>query len=197
MTLSTSMAARQGPIAMAGHQICLQVWLAISLLNDALALAGQALLAGVYSQGNYKQAHVVIDRVLQMGLITGIALAITMFLGFGSFSALFTTDSAVLEIAQSGILFVTVSQPVNALAFVFDGLYYGLSDFAYSAYSMALVALLSSLFLLVIAPDFGLAGVWAGLLLFMFLRVLAGFWRLRSKNSPWEIVRMKTEDMGK
>ncbi|RZR73115.1 hypothetical protein BHM03_00020341 [Ensete ventricosum] len=41
MTISTSMAAREGPVAMAGHQICLQVWLAVSLLNDALALAGQ------------------------------------------------------------------------------------------------------------------------------------------------------------
>lgn len=41
MTLATSMAAREGSIAMAGHQICLQVWLAVSLLTDALALAGQ------------------------------------------------------------------------------------------------------------------------------------------------------------
>lgn len=43
-TLSTSMAAREGPIRMAGHQIVFQVWLAISLLNDALALAGQVLV---------------------------------------------------------------------------------------------------------------------------------------------------------
>lgn len=41
MTLATSVAARRGPIPMAGHQICLQVWLSISLLTDALALAGQ------------------------------------------------------------------------------------------------------------------------------------------------------------
>lgn len=40
-TLATSMAAREGPIEMAGHQICFQVWLALSLLNDGLALAGQ------------------------------------------------------------------------------------------------------------------------------------------------------------
>lgn len=39
-----------------------------------------------------------------MGLITGTALGIIMFLGFGSFSTLFTTDSDVLEIAQSGLL---------------------------------------------------------------------------------------------
>lgn len=43
MTLATSMAARQGTIPMAGHQICLQVWLTISLLTDALALAGQVI----------------------------------------------------------------------------------------------------------------------------------------------------------
>ena len=41
MTLSTSLAAREGPIPMAGHQICIEVWLAVSLLTDALALAGQ------------------------------------------------------------------------------------------------------------------------------------------------------------
>lgn len=41
MTSATSMAAREGPVPMAGHEICIQVWLAISLLTDALALAGQ------------------------------------------------------------------------------------------------------------------------------------------------------------
>jgi hypothetical protein len=40
-TLATSMAARQGAIPMAAHQICMQIWLAISLLSDSLALAGQ------------------------------------------------------------------------------------------------------------------------------------------------------------
>lgn len=35
------MAARQGPLAMAAHQICLQVWLAVSLLSDALAVSAQ------------------------------------------------------------------------------------------------------------------------------------------------------------
>ncbi|KAI8015273.1 hypothetical protein LOK49_LG05G00414 [Camellia lanceoleosa] len=41
MTLGTSMAAHQGTVAMAAHQICLQVRLAVSLLTDALAASGQ------------------------------------------------------------------------------------------------------------------------------------------------------------
>ncbi|CAI0424114.1 unnamed protein product [Linum tenue] len=136
MTLSTSLAAREGPIFMAGHQICMQVWLAVSLLNDALAIAGQALLAGGYSKGQYEEARQVTYKVLQIGLGTGMALGATLLLGFGSFASLFTTDAEVLKIASSGIWFVAGSQPVNAVAFVLDGLYYGVSDFGYAAYSM-------------------------------------------------------------
>lgn len=43
MTVATSMAARQGAFAMAAHQICMQVWLAVSMLTDALASSGQVL----------------------------------------------------------------------------------------------------------------------------------------------------------
>ncbi|KAM7265392.1 hypothetical protein ACFE04_003075 [Oxalis oulophora] len=188
MTLSTSMAARQGPIPMAGHEICIQVWLALSLLNDALALSGQTILASRYIRGNYNQARGVIFRTLQIGLGTGIALAVILFAGFQSFSQLFSTDSEVLQIAWSGILFVAGSQPMNALAFVIDGLYYGVSDFGFAAYSMVVISLISSIFLLVASPVFGLAGVWAGLFLFMTLRVVAGFWRLSTKSGPWEMV---------
>lgn len=49
MTLGTAMAARQGTVAMAAHQICLQVWLAVSLLSDALAVSAQVhLLLFIY-----------------------------------------------------------------------------------------------------------------------------------------------------
>jgi hypothetical protein len=45
MTLATSMVARQGAVAMAAHQICMQIWLAVSLLTDALASSGQVQLS--------------------------------------------------------------------------------------------------------------------------------------------------------
>jgi len=88
LTLSTSLAAREGPVPMAAYEICLQVWLTVSLLNDALALAGQALLASEYAKGNYKQARMVLYRVLQVGGVTGVALAATLFVGFESLSLL-------------------------------------------------------------------------------------------------------------
>ncbi|EYU41960.1 hypothetical protein MIMGU_mgv1a006428mg [Erythranthe guttata] len=193
-TLATSMAAKGGPTQMAGYQICFEIWLALSLLNDALALAGQTLLASDYSQGNYDLARQVTYKVLQVGLIMGVALAVILFLGFGALSSLFSTDSEVLEIARSGTLFVAGSQPMNAIAFVLDGLYYGVSDFGFAAYSMVLVGFISSAFIVLTAPTFGVAGVWGGLFLFMTLRVLAGFLRLSSRSGPWKLLNPDPEE---
>ena len=43
VTLAASLAARLGSIEMAAFQVCLQVWLASSLLADGLAVAGQVI----------------------------------------------------------------------------------------------------------------------------------------------------------
>ncbi|KVI04052.1 hypothetical protein Ccrd_017656 [Cynara cardunculus var. scolymus] len=162
-TLGTSMAARQGPIAMAAHQICLQVWLAVSLITDALAASGQ------------------------IGFVTGVSLAAILGISFGSIATLFTKDVEVLRIARTGVLFVSASQPLNALAFIVDGLHYGVSDFPYAAYSMMSVGILSSAFLFYVPSTFGLYGVWSGLTLFMGLRMVAGFIRLSLRTKTMNL----------
>lgn len=48
----------------------------------------------------------------------------------------FTSDPSVLAIIASLIPFIVLTQPINALAFVWDGLHYGASDFVYSAQVM-------------------------------------------------------------
>lgn len=195
MTLGTSMAARQGPIFMAGHQICLQVWLAVSLLADALALAGQSLIASAFTKKDYIRVKKVALTVLQIGTVSGIVLAVILFTGFGSFAKLFTKDAAVLEVVRYGVLFVAGSQPINALAFVFDGLHYGISDFAYASYSMMIVGTVSSAFLAFAPSSLGIGGVWLGLTLFMGLRMAAGFLRLGDKNGPWWFLTQDLKEM--
>ncbi|KAK2432187.1 MATE efflux family protein [Trifolium repens] len=185
MTLGTSMAARHGPVAMAAHQICMQVWLAVSLLTDALAASGQALIASSLSRHEYKAVKEITHFVLKIGLLTGICLAAILGVSFGSLATLFTQDLEVLQVVRTGVLFVSASQPFNALAYIFDGLHYGVSDFPYAALSMMFVGAVSSSFLVFSPSHFGLQGVWLGLTLFMALRVVAGSVRLLSKNGPW------------
>lgn len=185
MTLATSMAARQGPVAMAAHQICLQIWMAVSLLTDALASSGQALIASSVSRGDYRKSREVTDFVLKIGIFTGVSLAAILGVSFSSLATLFTRDIAVLDIVKTGLLFVSASQPLNALAYIFDGLHYGVSDFPYAASSMMIVGAISSVFLLYAPSVLGLQGVWSGLALFMGLRTLAGYIRLMTKTGPW------------
>lgn len=40
---------------------------------------------------------------MQIGGVTGISLAMALFVGFGSFAILFTDDPAVLDVAKSGV----------------------------------------------------------------------------------------------
>ncbi|KAF3336891.1 MATE efflux family protein 3 [Carex littledalei] len=185
MTLGTAMATRQGPIAMAGHQICLQLWLAVSLLSDAMAVSAQALIASAFAKSDYKKVKEVAYYALKIGVFAGIALAIGLGASFGRLAELFTKDPEVLQVVKSGVLFVSASQPINSLAFIFDGLHYGVSDFSYAAVAMMSVGAMSSLFLLFAPKFYGLPGVWVGLTLFMGLRAVAGILRLQSKSGPW------------
>lgn len=194
VTLSTSMAARLGAIPMAAHQICLQVWLSASLLADAQAASGQALIASSFARQDYSRVKLITHVALKTGLATGVLLAIILGLSFPSFAKCFTNDSQVLDIVRSGLLFVSASQPLNALAYIFDGLHYGVSDFPFAAISMMIVGALSSVFLLYATPIIGLPGVWSGLTIFMGLRSVAGFMRLSAKNGPWWFLQDSQEN---
>lgn len=66
VTLAASLAARLGSTQMAAFQVCLQVWLATSLLADGLAVAGQAILASAFARNDYKCATAAASRVLQV-----------------------------------------------------------------------------------------------------------------------------------
>ncbi|KAB5556715.1 hypothetical protein DKX38_007624 [Salix brachista] len=190
ITLSTSMAARQGALAMAAHQICLQVWLSVSLLADAQAASGQALIASSCAKGDYRTVKEITFSALKTGLITGISLAIILGVSFSSIATMFTKDAELILSAVTNFFllvmiqsclnvqqFVSASQPINALAYIFDGLHYGISDFSYAAWSMMTVGAISSAFILYAPSVVGLSGVWSGLTLFMGLRTVAGYMR--------------------
>ncbi|CAL9750853.1 unnamed protein product [Musa acuminata subsp. burmannicoides] len=188
VTLAASMAARQGSIPMAAFQICLQIWLATSLLADGLAVAGQAILASAFARRDHARATSAASRVLQWGMVLGLVLCIILGTSLQFVSRLFTKDNEVLQLIHIGIPFVALTQPINSLAFVFDGINYGASDFAYSAYSMVLVALVSIACLVVLSSSHGFIGIWIALSIYMSLRMFAGFWRIGTAKGPWSFL---------
>lgn len=189
VTLAASLAARQGATTMAAFQVCLQIWLATSLLADGLAVAGQAILASAFATKDYSKVTATASRVLQLGLVLGLFLSIIITVVLEFSSRLFSKDPNVLHLMSLGIPFVALTQPINALAFVFDGVNYGASDFAYSAYSMVLVAIVSIWALYVLSSTYGFVGIWFALSFYMSLRAFVGFCRIWTATGPWSFMR--------
>ncbi|KAL9371397.1 hypothetical protein Peur_036537 [Populus x canadensis] len=189
VTLAASKAARLGSTTMAAFQICLQVWLTSSLLADGLAVAGQAIIACAFAEKDYQKATTAATRVLQMSFILGLGLAVFVGLGLHFGDVIFSKDPDVLHIIAIGIPFVAATQPINSIAFVFDGVNFGASDFAYSSYSMVLVAMASIPAIFVLSKTGGFVGIWVALTIFMGLRTFAGVWRMGTGTGPWRFLR--------
>ncbi|XP_076917761.1 protein DETOXIFICATION 42-like [Bidens hawaiensis] len=189
VTLAASLATRLGATTMAAFQICLQVWLTSSLLSDGLAVAGQAIIASSFAEKNYKKATSAATRVLQMGVVMGLAVTLLIGLGLQFGSGVFTKDINVKHIISIGVPFVAGTQTINSIAFIFDGVNFGASDFAYSAYSMILVSMASIGSLFGLYKVAGFVGIWVTLSIFMGLRAIAGIWRMGTGTGPWSFLR--------
>ncbi|KAG2671605.1 hypothetical protein I3760_13G004900 [Carya illinoinensis] len=192
VTLAASLAARLGPMPMAAFQTCLQVWLTSSLLSDGLAVAGQAILACAFAEKDYKKATATANRVLQMSFILGVGLALVVGIGLYFGAGIFSRDVNVLHLIKIGLPFVAATQPLNSLAFVFDGVNFGASDFAYSAYSLVLVAAASITTLFTLYKSSGFLGIWIALTIYMFLRTFVGIWRMGTGTGPWGFLRSRS-----
>jgi MATE family multidrug resistance protein len=165
MTLATAVATRLGTVQVAAHQIATQLWLLLALVVDALAVAGQAMVAR-YRDGEEGRPtpRQVADRLLWWGGVVGGVLLALFQLAGGWLPRLFTADAATLAATAAVLPFVVWMQPLNALVFVWDGIFLGAEEFRFLAVQMLLAAGAAVTVLLLVVPwGLGLAGVWWGI----------------------------------
>ncbi|EXB93303.1 MATE efflux family protein 1 [Morus notabilis] len=189
VTLAASLAARQGSTSMAAFQVCLQVWLATSLLADGLAVAGQAILASAFAQKDYDRATATASRVLQLGLVLGLMLAIFLGVGMQFGAKLFTSDVNVLRLISIGIPLLNPSTLWRLFSTV-STLEHLILHIQHSPWQV-LVAILSILCLFVLSSTNGFVGIWVALTIYMSLRTFAGFWRIGTGTGPWEFLHSR------
>lgn len=169
LTLATAIATRLGALEVAAHQVATQLWLLLALVVDALAVAAQALVAG----SNPADARRVARRLLGWGLVVGLGLA-ALFAGARPWlPRIFTNDPEAIQRVDDLLGFVIWMQPLNALVFVWDGIFMGAEDFGYLALQMVLSGVAAATVLLLVVPlGWGLAGVWWGLVVLMATRAI-------------------------
>lgn len=185
-TAASATAARLGSVPMAAHQIVMQVWVLSSFMVDSLAVAGQALIAIDLGQGEATKAREVADRLMQLGIGSGVILAITAFiLQPELLPNLFTDDKAVEDEALSILPLACAMLPINAAVYVLDGVLVGASDFRFLAVGMLAAAGTAVPLLLLVEPlKLGLTGVWGSLAVLMASRLALLTWRYNSSKGP-------------
>jgi len=177
LTAATMVAARIGTAAVAAHQIAIQLWIFLALVIDALAIAGQAIVGKELGAGSPSIAKAVSDRLLALGLLFGIMLAVALGSVSPWLASWFTTDEGV-DLAFASILpILIVMQPINGLVFVWDGIAIGDSAFGYLAGSTLAAGVASTAFLLAVLPlGWGIVGVWVAIVVLMLVRATTLWW---------------------
>ena len=181
MTLATAVATRVGALAVAAHQVGSQIWMLLALTVDALAVSAQAMV-GRYEGAKARRAA---NRLLGWGVGVGLVLAGLFYLGRPWLPGFFTDDPDARARVDAILPFVIWMQPLNAVVFVWDGVFMGAEDFRYLALQMIASAVLAAAVLLAVVPmGWGLAGVWWGIVALMGGRAVTLAWRYWSPAGP-------------
>ncbi|SER96228.1 MATE family efflux transporter [Actinokineospora terrae] len=179
---AAAVAARTSVGAVGAHQVVLQLWTFLALVLDSLAIAAQALVGAALGAGQAKRARELSGQFARYGLVFGIALGV-VFAGLSHvLPRAFTMDPAVLSEIPHAWWFFVAMQPLAGVVFALDGVLFGAGDIAYlrtATLASALIGFLPLIWLS-LALDWGLAGIWTGLTLFILLRLITLLARLRS-----------------
>ena len=185
---ATAVAARFGAAAVGAHQIAVQLWFFTALVLDALAIAAQSLIGAALGAGEAAAARALARRIAVLGGLCGVAFAVLIAAGAGLVPSWFSSDPQVREQAMVAWPWFVALQPIGGVVFALDGVLIGAGDVRYLR-NLTIVAALGG-FLpaiwLAYGLDLGLGGIWAGLTLFVVLRLVALLLRLRSGG--WAVV---------
>lgn len=186
MQYASVIAARLGAAPGAAHVVAFQIWLAASLLADAVAVAVQALLAPALANRDADRATAIVGRAAFFAAVTAAANAVLLSRGGPALRRVFTKDAAALAHAERIWPIVVRSQAYSCGAFVCDGMLFAAVDFSFCALAMIAASLVSLAVQLGLANRLGLKGVWLGLETIMVLRFLTGAARVASGTGPWK-----------
>ena len=127
----TTRAANQfSPNAGAAHQVLRQMWVFTALALDAFASTVQSLVGYFIGQGSVPNARAVIRVALAWSLGTGLFLGVFMLAG-QDLVIQYLVPASAAAIFIPAWLVSAFSQPLNAVAFLTDGVHLGTGDYGF------------------------------------------------------------------
>lgn len=126
--LGNRYATGYGEPYIAAHSIAMQIWLFSAFFIDGYAAAGSVVTGRLMGERNWIDLHRVAWQVVRMSVTIGAALAAIYLAGYTIIGTMFTNDAVVQGLLGGVLWMVILTQPINAVAFAFDGIYKGLGN---------------------------------------------------------------------
>jgi len=184
LLLAAVVAGHLRTVALAAHQIAVNVWNLLALGLDAVAIAAQTLTGRTLGAGDASYTRAVVGVMTRWGFVSGVILGVVLAAGHRVIPVLFTTDPQVRTLLASVLLVAAVWQPVNGIVFVLDGVLIGAGDATYLARAgMLTLVVFVPLALLVWGSGVGLAALWWAFGVFMLSRLVSLV--LRARGDAW------------
>ncbi len=189
---AAAMAARsvseEAAVAVAAHQIGIQLWILCSFFCDSLAAASQGLVADALGRKDPDGVREVSRTVFAYSLCLGLFLGLLLQVGeaTGLLFEIFTDDDSIQAALHKILPLIVIAQPLNAMVFAADGVIQGASEFTFQAKAMALSGLTAvSTFVWLEMGNADVATlvhVWTALIALQSMRGLTSLWKLAQKD---------------
>ena len=181
---STFVAAHIDTPTLAANQVLIQLFNALALTLDALAIPAQSLVAGALGTADVDRAIRVGDTSTRLSLYCGGLLGVLLAGTSPWLPRIFTDDPAVQSRLTAGLLILAVMQLPGAIAFALDGALIGAHDerFLGRVAVINLSAYLPLAVLTLFVPALGIVGLWSAQLSWMVMRAAMNRGRWRSRR---------------
>jgi putative MATE family efflux protein len=186
--VASAVLARVGEDSLAAHQIAFQLFVFLALVLDAIAIAGQVIVGRTLGAGDAEAAYAAAGRMIEWAVVAGAAFGLVMLALIDVIPRAFTSDPDVIDRAQEIWPLFALMQPANGALFALDGILIGAGDTRFLMYAMlaASFGFYVPVALLTLAFDWGILGVWIGLVGLIAVRLATCAWRFRSRR--WALV---------
>jgi MATE family multidrug resistance protein len=176
LLLATRAATRLGPDQAAAHQAVRQFWMLAAFLLDAFAASAQSLVGFFVGAGALASARKVARVACLWGGGAGVAIVVVGGLAQDQVVWLLLPPSARGAFFSIWAL-ALLAQPMNAVAFVTDGIHWGTGDYRFLRNAMVVATATGSVLLLG-AGGTTLVWIWVVIDFWIGIRALAGLVRI-------------------
>lgn len=165
-----SAGSRQGAIILSVNTLLMTLFTLFSYVMDGFAYAGEALSGKYYSAANKLAFDRVYNSLFAWGAIMAVVFTLVYAVGGNGFLMLLTNEAVVVQSAEAYFWWAVMIPIVSVSAFVYDGIFIGLTATRGMLVSSVVSALVFFVLYLTLQSYLGNHALWLAFIVYLGLR---------------------------